>query len=477
MTEYLFPKKIIAYEGVKNAENLLIKQDLQVSFVNTQLTIFEKGGYVILDFGKELCGTIRILTLFSDKTKVHIRFGESLTECCSDIGCDKNATNDHALRDFESVLPCYSDTTFSDSGFRFVRLDFSDKIEIKTIVAINKILKKKAIFKYNGPDKLIKQIYNVAKRTVNLCASSGYVWDGIKRDRAVWIGDMHPEALALTTLYGKVKELEKSLDFVKTQTPLPNWMNDFPMYSMWWIIIIADYYTATKENEFINRQLDYLQELIAHMNNCVSEDGKLNYPSYFVDWPTHKKPEELDGARAINLYAINKAIQLLKEFNLNTAEAEHLREKLLKIEINPHASKQVTALKYMATGTLTEEDKSCLIKDGAKGMSTFMSYYILKAVASFDKETAISMMKEYYGAMLEKGATTFFEDFDIEWAENSCRIDEFPTKNQKDIHGDFGAHCYVGFRHSLCHGWSTGVLQFIKEECNQQLVLTALSLL
>ena len=54
MTEYLFPKKIIAYEGVKNAENLLIKQDLQVSFVNTQLTIFEKGGYVILDIGKEL---------------------------------------------------------------------------------------------------------------------------------------------------------------------------------------------------------------------------------------------------------------------------------------------------------------------------------------------------------------------------------------------------------------------------------------
>jgi len=124
------------------------------------------------------------------------------------------------------------------------------------------------------------------------------------------------------------------------------------------------------------------------------------------------------------------------------------------------------ALKYMATGILTEEDKARLVEGGAKGMSTFMSYYILKAVASFNKEMAISMMKEYYGAMLAKGATTFFEDFDMEWGDNSCRIDEFPTENQKDIHGDFGAHCYIGFRHSLCHGWSAGVLQFIKEECD-----------
>ena len=120
----------------------------------------------------------------------------------------------------------------------------------------------------------------------------------------------------------------------------------------------------------------------------------------------------------------------------------------------------------MATGVLTEADKVRLTEGGAKGMSTFMSYYILKAVASFDKEVAVSMMKEYYGAMLDKGATTFFEDFDVEWAENSCRIDEFPQKHQRDLHADFGAYCYKGFRHSLCHGWSAGVLQFIKEECN-----------
>ena len=106
-----------------------------------------------------------------------------------------------------------------------------------------------------------------------------------------------------------------------------------------------------------------------------------------------------------------------------------------------------------------------LIDGGAKGMSTFMSYYILKAVASFDKSAAISMLKQYYGGMLERGATTFWEDFDIDWLDGSGRIDCLPKDGEKDIHGDYGAYCYKGFRHSLCHGWSAGIIQFIQEEC------------
>jgi hypothetical protein len=66
--------------------------------------------------------------------------------------------------------------------------------------------------------------------------------------------------------------------------------------------------------------------------------------------------------------------------------------------------------------------------------------------------------------MLDRGATTFWEDFHIEWLEGTGRIDEL-DETKKDIHGDCGAHCYVGFRHSLCHGWSAGVAKFIKEHC------------
>ena len=184
-----------------------------------------------------------------------------------------------------------------------------------------------------------------------------------------------------------------------------------------------------------------------------------------VDWPTKGSIDELVGVRVIFLMAVNGAVELLNAFGLSTEKVLQIKGKLLKQPLIAQEKKQVIALKYFATGQLTDEEYSKLTEGGIKGFSTFMSYYILSAIASRNEKLAIELMKEYYGAMLDRGATTFWEDFHIEWLEGSGRIDEIdPSK--KDIHGDYGAHCYVGFRHSLCHGWSAGVVKFIKEHCH-----------
>lgn len=464
MQEYVFPVGLVESRAAVDAKNLLLRQTLQIGLTEQKTARFEKGGHVILDFGKEMRGGVRLLSASRQSSRVRIRFGESLTECCSELGGSKNATNDHGLRDMTVELTKLSDMTFGATGFRFVRLDFIDPASLKSAVAVNHILKKKTLYRYEGSDACIRQIYQAAKRTVDLCASGSFVWDGVKRDRLVWIGDLHPEMLALTTLYGRVPAIERSLEFAKEQTPLPGWMNNIPMYSLWWIIILADYREKVGVSGFAERQLDYVEGILRQMDGCVKEDGTLAYPSCFVDWPTRGHPDEIHGARAINVIAARKAIGLLSKFHRDTALAESLLQRLLKQKIAPQSSKQVLGLKFFATG-LAEEEKTKLLSGGAKGMSTFMSYYILTAVASFDRGAAIAMMKEYYGAMLKLGATTFWEDFDVSWAENACRIDRFPKADQKDIHGDFGAFCYEGFRHSLCHGWSAGILQFLKENC------------
>lgn len=461
--EYLYAKRIVETDKSEGTDNLMVKKEKQIGLNESVTAHFYAGGYVILDFGAELRGGIRILTFIADSSPVRIRFGESLTECCAEPGGKQNATNDHALRDFTVNLREYSDMTFGGTGFRFVRLDFCGDALIKSVIAVSYILHKKPTYVYRGKDERIRNIFSVAKRTVDLCAAGDYLWDGIKRDRLVWIGDIHPEMLALTALYGRMKTIERSLDFIKKQTPLPNYMNGFPTYSMWWIIIVADYLAITDAEDFAKRQTEYLKGLISFMSENVSLDGEMNYPFYFVDWQTaENKSDEIQGTRALNIIAVKKAIELLKRFGKPTDDAEELLGRLLKKEIIVERSKQVLGLKYFAVG-LTESDKRKLVEGGVNGFSTFMSYYILKAIASFDKETALEMLKEYYGAMLDKGATTFWEDFDIRWVSNSCRIDEFPKKNEKDIHGDFGAYCYKGFRHSLCHGWSAGVIKFIKE--------------
>ena len=124
--------------------------------------------------------------------------------------------------------------------------------------------------------------------------------------------------------------------------------------------------------------------------------------------------------------------------------------------------KQCEAFLVYAGVKGAENACSFLTRGGAKGFSTFMSYYILHSIAAAGRvDTAVELMKQYYGGMLDMGATSFWEDFDLDWMENSCPVDRLPREGERDIHGDFGKHCYVGFRHSLCHGWSCGPIAFL----------------
>ena len=151
MKEYLWPQKVYTKDGV-GTENLFRKQALQIWLAEKKTTVFGDGDYVILDFGAELCGGIRILTHRGKDTPVRIRFGESLTECCSEIGGEQNATNDHSLRDLTVHLQNFSDMSFGQTGFRFVRLDFGGEAKIKSVVAENRIFKKPALYRYEGDD-------------------------------------------------------------------------------------------------------------------------------------------------------------------------------------------------------------------------------------------------------------------------------------------------------------------------------------
>ncbi|MBO5417641.1 MAG: alpha-L-rhamnosidase [Clostridia bacterium] len=465
--EHLLPCRIVKSEGeIIAAENLFHEKPLQIGLMEPELTTVNGKAYIILDYGKEICGSARILTFtMSGPCRIRLRFGESVSETSAELG-EKGACNDHALRDIHTSLENYSDMTFCHTGFRFLRIDFLDDVvvNIKSILAVSEIFEAPVVYEYKGGDKRIAEIFETAKRTVSLCAQSGYIWDGIKRDRLVWIGDMYPETMSFTTIYGRQLITERSLDFVKDQTPLPGWMNGFPSYSMWWVIICADYYKKTGCKDYIEQQLDYMEGLMAQMNGCVSDDGTMNYPMYFVDWPTHDQPDELAGVRAINIMACKRAIDVLGEFGRSTEATKELLAKLLRVEMNVKTAKQVMALKYFANGELSKDEAAMLVEGGAKGLSTFMSYFILKAIAETSGvDIAVNIMKEYYGAMLDRGATTFFEDFNMEWLEGSSRIDELPKEGEKDLHGDYGAFCYVGFRHSFCHGWSAGVIMFIEE--------------
>jgi len=271
MIQKIYPVKVADSKDVDWAENLFIEKPEQIDLSEPLLTQIKKGGFITLDFGKEMRGGVKIFTLVGGN--VRLRFGESLSETATEIGGEKNATNDHAVRDMNVFLPAYSGEKYAGTGFRFLRIDAFDTVLIKSVITYNEILEKETVYTYQGNDERIKEIFDVAKRTIDLCCAGDYVWDGIKRDRLVWIGDMHPEMLAVTTLYKRLSNFENSLEFVREQTPLPAWMNNYPMYSMWWVSIVADYRELTKADDFAIRQLDYMEKLICQFDSCVLDDG------------------------------------------------------------------------------------------------------------------------------------------------------------------------------------------------------------
>ena len=65
--------------------------------------------------------------------------------------------------------------------------------------------------------------------------------------------------------------------------------------------------------------------------------------------------------------------------------------------------------------------------------------------------------------MLDLGATSFWEDFNVDWIENASRIDQIVPEGKVDLHATYGAYCYKGFRQSLAHGWASGPTPWLTE--------------
>mgnify|MGYP003307793557 CR=1 FL=1 len=474
--KYIKPIKVISSsENISNVENLFKDFPNQIQINCNNYARFNGPGFVILDFGKEHSGGIRIFTnLIAEESTVRIRFGESVGETCSDIGI-KGSTNDHSPRDFTVKIPHMSDLTFGQTGFRFVRIDFSGEFwNLRNILASVDTDEREEVGFFNCDDELLNKIWGTASYTLRLCLHNGLFWDGVKRDRLCWIGDAYPEAIAAYDLYENPKEIKNTLDFILETTKGNDWCCDMPTYNLWFILIVCEKYLYDGNKEDALNYSDFILSTLKKYNELIDEDGTTHLPINFIDWPSHynggdgeeliKKSDEIVGVSYLLKLTAQRAINLFKElenFEIIDVSNEILR-KINNSKLSVTKYKQIAAL-GVACGEY-EGKLDILLKDGPLGLSTFQSYFILSALAHFGKyDEALSFLKKYYGGMLSVGSTTFWEDFDLEWLDNCSRIDEMPNLQKKDIHGDYGKFCYKGYRHSLCHGWSAGVIHYIVE--------------
>lgn len=476
--EYIYPTRVIWQEGdIKAVENLKVEGNGQANLTNENISILKNSGNktssILLDFGKELNGALEIVTgMWSGGNiprNVRIRLGESVSEAMSEIGA-KGATNDHAMRDMNLQLPWLGKNQTGESGFRFARIDFLDpdaELHLREVRAIATYRDIPYLGSFKSSDERLNKIWEVGAYTVHLNMQD-FLWDAIKRDRLVWVGDLHPEVATVNTVFGYNDVVPKSLDLARESTPLPGWMCGISTYSMWWIVLHYDWYMAHGDLNYLKEQQPYLQGLVKQIISKV-KNGKENMDgTRFLDWPSSEDSIAVHaGLQAMTILGLEKAAQI--STFLNDLETKKLCEdelvKMRKVKPNHNHSKQAAAL--MSLVGLMDKQKAyndVLKVGGAKKFSTFYGYYMLEAMAKAGKyKEAMQIISEYWGAMIDLGATTFWEDFNIEWLPNASRIDELVPAGKVDIHGDFGAYCYVGHRHSFAHGWASGPTSWLSE--------------
>jgi len=462
---------------IRNANSLLKKGTGQVTFNRDGLCsmISKKDtlASILLDFGKELNGGVQIVVGMSPNkatTRFRIRLGESASEAMSELG-EKNTTNDHAIRDFELLTPWFGNSEAGNSGFRFIRIDLLDTGRVVLLKEVNAVFKYQDIpylgsFRCN--DERLNHIWETGAYTVHLNMQD-YIFDGIKRDRLVWIGDLHPEIMTIQSVFGHNDAVPRSLDYVRNSTPLPNWMNEYSSYSMWWIIIQRDWYKYQGDLSYLVEQKSYLLSLLEQLMGRIKENGEENLDGYqILDWPSSDNKKALHaGMQALMIIAMKAGAELcgyLKE-PIMQKKCQDSQILLRKYIPDPNGSKQAAAIMVLAgLYPAKKTNDEILSKDPSKGISPFFGYYILQARAQAgDYEGALECIREYWGAMLDLGATTFWEEFQIENIKNAARIDQLITEGKKDIHGDSKDLCDTGFRHSLCHGWASGPTAWLSE--------------
>ncbi len=482
--DYLLPTRIVDSFGVTNAEVLLDNFDVQASWAYKKVCAIKKGGYIVLDFGEEIFGGVRMLVdcgSFSSLGKcARIRFGESVSEVCSELLVN-GATNCHNPRDAELYLSNQSDIEFGKTGFRFIRIDILRDARLdangnplpysfRNIFAtyIHQGESPKASF--NCSLELVNKIYKASVKTVYLNMQN-FIWDGVKRDQHLFFGDMHPETLGVLYAFGNHPIIENTIDEIISHYNFPTWFSRIPAYSFWFILIVYDLYMKSGEKRILDKYQPIIEKLLVQISGCVDMDGYFHFANanadmiedkYFLDWPTRETAEAEWG----NVYLLIYVLKCYKTVCPNAETVKLVDDMLMRLNKRGCADlnfKQIIAFRSLA-GFDKPDTGTALTENGASGFSTFMSYYLLSAICKTEGvEKAFELMKEYYGGMISLGATTFFEDFDLSVIGKASRIDELPEKDKMDFHKEFGKFCYKGHRCSFCHGWACGPVAFLTE--------------
>jgi hypothetical protein len=271
--------------------------------------------------------------------------------------------------------------------------------------------------------------------------------------------------------------MEETLDRLIGEAPVTHHVDGIAGYSAFWITGETEYYRHTGSRQHLESVHERLVQLLRYMQTEM--DDRTLYANTtralpFVDWSPDLDSDtpELRRATQFEFYAgYRDGIYLLRELG-DTQNADAFQKYADKIK---EAAQKYLLDSSGSFGTRWQTNAYAVLSDVAgpeqydaiwrnslssvghikyNGLiiTPYYNYYVIAAMAKMGhRAEALDWIRQYWGGMIDQGATSFWEGYDPSWYK-------------QDFHASLQADATSGYQASLAHGWSSGVTPWIMEQ-------------
>lgn len=431
------------------------------------------GTTLVFDFGREVSGFARLRC--DGAARLDIGYSERLE---ADGLVDPNHFGGCDVHYADRVLAGRSGAeweSFSPRAFRYMRVDVYDAPEPVELAASLQHFTYPV--RYTGEfacsDPLLNRIWEVGRYTAELCMDDAFM-DCPWRERGQWLADTRVEALVAAYAFGdtllarrawrQYGESQGTTDaysgpgdapahhaqpWVKCVYPAaPPFDSVLPTFNCIWLCGLWEYFLLTGDARLLHDLWPRIRELLALLRQHESPNGLLhNLPGWvFVDWAKLEVRGEASHVNAFyyaGLLAAAKIARVLGmpdvggDLEMHATDVRDAVNDLLWVpEVGLYAdclvdgtrlnaySEQAQTLCCLTGIAEAEQARQCLaFLDGrvdvpmVKIATPYFAFYLLRLLYGSGRHTeALAYTRREWGRMLERGATTFWEQFEPHWS-------------------------------------------------------------
>ncbi len=477
------------YASIENAESLLAQGGEPA--VITQPSPLDRGepnqraATIILDFGREITGFGWIDVEGNAGAIVDVAYGERLVAGRVQPVMQNTAYADRYI--LREGRQCHE--VYDWKGYRYVQLTFRNLTRPLTVHGVGSTFTSYPLERageFECSDELFTRIWDVGAYTQQLCTHDALM-DCPWREQQQWLGDGRVQLLIIQNAFADRLMPRKFIEqFAEAQLPsgmIPNvslsrnYMTD---YALWWVqgvldvllfdgdeqMLISAYGDVTapfrSDVEFsqlvfpsIVGLLNWFEEYTNKGNLLEDVDGMA-----FIDWADVGRDGICAPLNAIYYIALRAAAEIARATG-NDAERQRWTIAADKVAgAFHHAFWDPDRELYVdnvvdgeRTDSFSQHTQSIAVVAELNGVDAtalltrmldaedlvrtepYFSFYLLEALArSGLAEKGLEFVREKWGAMLEGGATSFWEEWQVD--------------------GTFRAGRWIGRPRSHCHAWS-----------------------